>query len=103
MDLYGLSPLAIAELSGVSIKTARRWKKNGHVPALAKRLIEITSSADLGHLEKAWKGFRIADGLLWTPERQKVSPGDIRAIQYRAEQLREYELELRRPKQLKLL
>ena len=103
MDLYGLPPRMIAELAGVSVKTARRWKRANHIPDVARQLIELKESADLGHLATPWAGFRVTDNVLWTPENQAVSPGDIRAIHYRQQQIRAYERELQRPRQFVLL
>jgi hypothetical protein len=103
MDLTGLTAARIADLAGVSLKTATRWKRQNHIPYVAQTLVDLKQSADLGHLAKPWAGFRLADGLLWTPEDQTVSPGDIRAIQYRLHQIREYEREMQRPRQFVLL
>jgi transcriptional regulator with XRE-family HTH domain len=103
MDLTGISALLIAELTGVSVRTATRWKNKNELPPTAEILLAMKLTADLGVHAKAWRGFRIADGLLWTPENQKVGPHDIRAIPYRRHQIREYELELARPRQFILL
>jgi uncharacterized protein DUF3653 len=103
MDLYGLTARMIAELTGVSLKTAQRWKHQGFAPAIAAQLIEIRAQADLGALERSWAGFRIAPGLICTPENIKLTPGDLRAIPYRAQQIREYEREMQRPRQFVLL
>ncbi len=85
MDLYGLSPRIIADLTGVSLKTARRWKHAGQAPAIASQLIKIKAHADLGALERSWTGFRLITGTLWTPENYQLTPGDLRAIPYRAQ------------------
>ena len=103
MDLTGLPASLIASLTGVSLKTATRWKRANHLPVTAAALLELKLSADLGHHSKDWSGFRIAGELLWTPENQKIGPNDIRAIPYRAQQLRDYERELARPRQFVLL
>ena len=95
--------MLIAELTGVSLKTAQRWKNANHVPRPAEQLLELKITANLGYHAPAWEGFRIAGELLWTPENQKIGPNDIRAIPYRAQQLRDYEQELARPRQFLLL
>jgi hypothetical protein len=103
MELHGLSARTIADLTGVSLKTAQRWKHQGHAPAIADQLIEIRAQADLGALAPSWAGFRVTPGILWTPENQQLTPGDLRAIPYRAQQLRDLERALKEPKQFSLL
>jgi hypothetical protein len=103
MNLHGLTPRLIAELTGVSLKTAQRWKRASRAPKIAARLMEITAHADLGALAPSWRGFRLIAGTLWTPENYQLTPGDLRAIPYRAQQLRDYERELARPRQFVLI
>jgi hypothetical protein len=103
MDLYGLSARTIADFTGVSLKTAQRWKHNGHAPAIAAQLIEIRAYADLGALAPSWAGFRLTPGVLWTPENQRLTPGDLRAIPYRKQQLNDLQREMARPRQFVLL
>ena len=65
--------------------------------------MESPGHEDLGSLAPAWRGFRLIDGTLWTPENQRLTPGDLRAIPYRAQQIKDYERELARPRQFVLL
>jgi hypothetical protein len=81
MDLHGFSPRLIADLTGVSLKTAQRWKLAGHAPPIASQLTDV----------------------LWTPENYQITPGDPRAIPYRAQQLRDLQHEITRPRQFVLL
>jgi Phage protein len=59
--------------------------------------MQIRAQADLGSLEPSWSGFRLITGMIWTPENYKLTPGDLRAIPYRAQQLRDYERQMARP------
>jgi Phage protein len=103
MDLHGFSPRLIAQLTGVSLKTAQRWKRAGRAPPIAAKLMELTAHADLGSLAPSWRGFRLVAGMLWTPENYQLTPGDLRAIPYRTQQLRDLEKEIARPRQFVLL
>jgi hypothetical protein len=103
MELYGVSAPLIAELTGVSLKTALRWKHQGFAPAPAAALLKLKLNRDLGALAKAWAGFRVCDGLLWTPENASLTPGELRSVPYRREQLRALEHALGQPRQFVLL
>ena len=103
MDLYGVSAPLIAELTGVSLKTAQRWKHQGFAPPLAAKLLEIHLNRDLGELANPWRGFRLHQGLIWTPENGSVTPGELRSIPYRREQLRALEIAMTQPRQFVLL
>ena len=103
MELYGVSSTLIAELTGVSLKTAQRWKQQGFAPPVAAKLLELRMHQDLGELAKPWAGFRLHNGLLWTPENASLTPGELRSVPYRREQLRALELALSQPRQLVLI
>jgi hypothetical protein len=64
---------------------------------------DIKARADLGALERSWEGFRLIPGILWTPENHQLTPGDLRAIPYRRQQLKDLQNALREPKQFTLL
>ncbi len=64
----------------VTRQTYRNWMKGeppGHVATCLQLL-----AGDLSFLSKSWKGFRIYDGDLWTPEGDRVTAGDVRAVDY---------------------
>jgi hypothetical protein len=105
MDLstYGLSVLLLVQITGVHIDTARRWKRAGKVPKKHAVQVALATEGDLGVIAPEWTGFRVKNGLLWTPEGLAVRPGDIRSIPYRAHQVLALEQELakeREPKKL---
>lgn len=99
MDPYGLPLELLIRAAGVSPDTARRWKRNGRIPALAARLVQLWCEGDLGALDRAWSGFTLRRGQLWTPYQFAVSPGEISAIPYRFAQLSALERALRTPAQ----
>jgi hypothetical protein len=103
MDLYGVSTTLIVELTGVSLKTAQRWKHQGFAPPLGAKLLKLQLGHDLGAFAEPWTGFRVHQGLLWTPENASLTPGELRSVPYRREQLRALQLELARPRQFTLL
>ena len=47
-----------------------------------KGLVDGRYPGDLSFLSKEWKGFRIYNGDLWTPEGDRVTAGDVRAVDY---------------------
>jgi hypothetical protein len=103
MDLYGVSAQLIAELTGVSLKTAQRWKHQGFLPPPADKLLQLKITKDLGAFAQPWEGFQLRDGLLWTPENASLTPGELRSVPYRREQLRALEIALSQPKQFVLI
>ena len=58
--------------------------------------------SDLGIIDHAWDGFTIRGGIIWTPGRYPLRPGDLNCVQIRLQQIANYEYELRTPKQLLL-
>lgn len=99
MDPYGLPVAMLIAAAGVSADTARRWKRHRRIPPLAARLVQWWAHGDLGALDRAWTGFTLRAGQLWTPYQFSVGPGDISAIPYRFAQIRALERELRTPAQ----
>lgn len=102
MSTHGLSVLLLMQLTGVHIDTARRWKRQGRIPAHYETIAQLRLSGDLGAITGSWKGFKIADGKLWTPEGQPVAPGDVRSIPYRAQEISELRRQPAEPKQREL-
>jgi hypothetical protein len=74
---YGVRAERIAELCGVDIATARRWKAGtSRIPYAAAALI----LGDLGAFSKFWQGWRIVDEELVSPDSWKVSRNDALAV-----------------------
>jgi hypothetical protein len=102
MDIYGLSALLLAQITGVHLDTAKRWKRAGRIPEPHRTIVRLRTQGDLGDITGSWRGFRLAQHELWTPEGTRVSPGEIRAIPYRREELKELQRRLAEPQQWKL-
>ena len=96
---YGIPAARIADLTGTHPDTARRWKRAGRMPAAAGRLVALLDSGDLGAVAPGWEGFTLAAGELWTPERERVTPADVRALHWYRQLADELRRELGRPRQ----
>jgi hypothetical protein len=94
--LYGVPVEEIARACGVHLDTARRWKRKGSAPLAAIRLIRALWEHDLGGVSRDWDGWKIVKGMLYSPEGEKFTPGDVKAARYYRDMVRELE----RPRQL---
>ncbi|HWK75383.1 MAG TPA: hypothetical protein VNQ81_13985 [Povalibacter sp.] len=101
-ELYGLSALLLADITGVHIETAKRWKRAGQLPAAHRAIVQLKTVGDLGMLNPHWRGYRLYADRIWTPEGAWVSPGDIRAIPYTRELVKELKRQLAEPQQWNL-
>ena len=54
---------------------------------------------DLGEIDKAWRGFTLTRGQLFTPGGTPYKPGEVEAIPIRRQQIAHYKRELATPKQ----
>lgn len=102
MDLYGLSPAAIAAAAEISVQTATRWKRDG-IPARYRSLVALQLNGDLSVVHVAWAGWKLWRGLLWSPEGESFTAGEVRAIPYRSQLVSELQHKLREPHQYALL
>lgn len=103
MDAYGYSAELLARLAGVSLRTAQRWKHAGKTPHRYSDKLSLILEGDLGRLWPGWRGFRLLNGMLITPEGESLTPGDLRAVPIRKAQVRELQARLAEPQQWKLL
>ncbi len=69
------------------------------LPVLADAL---EKAGDLGAFDEAFAGWKISNGMIFTPTGYCYPPGDIYAIPIRIQQIAEYERQLRTPTQLLL-
>lgn len=74
---YGYSPELIATWCGVSVATARRWKRAGGASRAALRL--FTLHRDQRVLDGYWPGWTLHKGVLTDPEGNSVTQGQLRA------------------------
>lgn len=67
----------IARICGVSLKTARRWKKGTICPPRTALMI---LSGDLGYLSPEWRGWRIRGNEITSPYGWTISRGDALTV-----------------------
>jgi transcriptional regulator with XRE-family HTH domain len=73
----GIRAEEIAELCGVDITTARRWKSGtSRIPATAAAIL----LGDLGAFSKAWRGWRVVGDDIISPDQWTISRNDALAV-----------------------
>jgi hypothetical protein len=72
---YGYSPALIAQWCGVSVATARRWKRGGAAPRPALRLFGLYRDGKV--LDEHWKGWRAVKGVLSDPGGNCTTQGQL--------------------------
>lgn len=86
---------------GVTARTVRRWRRGQRLPAAVTALLAaLTRCADLGELDRAWRGWRVVNGALFPPEdRLKISqdftPREILGLPMLYTQIALYEKDIR--------
>ena len=84
------APTYVAAVLGVPVRTARYWRRQGRMPEAFGRLWDIANDPDLGVINEQWRGYKLRDGNIITPEGRTVTPGDIRALPYTNDLLNYY-------------
>jgi hypothetical protein len=95
--LFGLSIKYISQSCDVDLTTARRWKRGAICPPQSALAV---LSGDLGFLDPAWRGWRLKDGHLLSPESWELSMGDVLASRLHEAQLAAWRKEVRDMKAL---
>jgi hypothetical protein len=98
-DLYGIPAEWIAKVCGCHITTARRWKRGEEPPLAALTIIRLMSTGDLGWLDEAWRGWRIRDGQLFSPDDVPHTPGDVQGTFWYRQLVNHYQKLQRLPAQ----
>ncbi len=93
--IFGLSAKHIAQVCGVDITTARRWKRGAICPPQSALFL---LSGDLGFIDRAWAGWCIKRGLLISPEGWEATPGHVRYTRLHETQIASYQSQIRRLK-----
>lgn len=101
-ELDGFPAELLARRLGVSIETARRYKRTGRMPAAMARLLELRIQGELGFMDTAWHGFRLVRGELVTPEGSTIRPGEVRALPINRQRMAELERLALEPRQWQL-
>jgi hypothetical protein len=99
-ELSGVNAELIAELCGVHVTTARRWKRGEYPPLSALKVIALYQTGELGAVDPKWNGWSLRNGSLTTPdEAYTFTPGEVQAIPFHKQLIRHYQDEQRLPRQ----
>ena len=91
--LYGIPIGEVARICRVSLKTAMRWKTGQTCPPKAALMV---IAADLGCFDPAWRGWRLRNGQLISPDGIETIPEDVVALPFMRAQIAAYQAEHRR-------
>jgi hypothetical protein len=64
----GVRAEELAAICGVSIRTARRWIADGFMPSGSAVGFRLMKDGDLGHLHRAWNGWRLIGDRIYSPD-----------------------------------
>lgn len=93
----------LAELTGAHITTARRWKRQARPPAWLERLVCLALEGELGEISPAWRGWRVDQDKLISPEGWSFRAGEIRSLPFLHSQIASYQALQRIPAQADLI
>lgn len=99
-QLIGINVNELARICRVSLKTAARWKAGTTCPPESALML---LTADLGCFDAIWKGWRLYEGDLVSPEGWQITKGDVISSPLLRQQLAAFKTELRRLKEAVLL
>lgn len=80
----GLSAPDACRILGIQPRTLREWEQKQEAPAWACNM--VLSQVEITH--PGWQGWRFFGGLLYSPEGETFTPGEIRALRYCRELLK---------------
>ena len=83
----------LCKLTGSHITSVRRWRRGRKMPVHISKLLEFVALYRLDQL--GWKGWRLKDGVLISPNGDTFLPGEIQGIELRKQQLAFLETEAR--------
>lgn len=87
MDFYalyrkhGFDKDTLSKLIEVTPRTIQRWESNNNPPIAVIKLIQMLGQ-DFSFIGDNWKGFRVINGELVTPEDEFIRAGEIRSIAF---------------------
>lgn len=99
----GRHPSSIARACGVTVRTAWRWKRAGHMPAAYALGLQLLEDGDLGALSPAWRGWVLRRDEIISPDNWRFRPGEIQALPLKVQLIGELKRQLARPQQFELL
>jgi hypothetical protein len=91
--LYSITIKEIARICHVNLTTARRWKRGARCPPKSALLLIC---GDLIAFDREWRGWRVREGKLISPEGWEITVGDVLALPLMRQQLAAYQTELKR-------
>jgi len=101
-DIWLTRPMIgdIAATTGCHPRTVERWIRQGKMPDIVYKLLQITENGKLELIHPDWHGWPICarSGTLRTPAGETVHPGDILAIHYRKRLLAHLQTKIRSTK-----
>ena len=95
-NLFSYLPIKqIAEICGVDITTARRWKRGAICPPQhVLDYLHAKATGNLGFIDPAWRGWVLRNGHLVSPEGWEMSMSDVLASRLHEAQLAAWRLEV---------
>lgn len=97
--LEGVTPEVIAEVCGVHITTARRWKRGEMPPLSALKIIRLHTTGELGEIDLKWAGWRLRHGQLVAPHGEQFETGDVMSIRFLRQLIASYQTDQRYERQ----
>ncbi len=93
--LCGVTAEQLAEMTGVDLTTARRWKRTAKVPEPARRLLALHITGDLSALSPLWESWTLRNGRLHGPDGFSFEPREILALPFVQRLVSSYQAEQR--------
>jgi hypothetical protein len=93
--LGGITAAELADLTGVHLATARRWKRTGKCPRTVERLVRVCHRGELDDIHRTWRGWRLVRGELISPEDWRFTPGAVRSVPLLERQVKDLQRERR--------
>ena len=97
--LESVTPEVIAEICGVHVTTARRWKRYGDPPLSAVKIVRLYSTGELGDIDFKWAGWRLVEGQLVAPHGEKFGTGDVMSLRFLRQLIASYQTDQRYERQ----
>jgi hypothetical protein len=91
--LNTLTNRELCKLTGSHITSVRCWRRGRTMPLHITKLLQFTALHQLDQL--GWRGWRLKDGVLISPNGDCFLPGEIQGIELRKQQLAFLEAEAR--------
>ena len=97
--LEGVTPGVIAEVCGVTTRTARRWKRGEYPPLSALKIIRLHTTGELGEIDLKWANWRLMDGKLIAPHGEQFGTGDVMSVTFLRQLIASYQTDQRYERQ----